>query len=322
MNGARPIRKAAVLGAGVMGAQIAAHLANAEIQVLLFELPDPEGNDPNAPARRAVEQLEKLDPQPLASPSRLGLIKPVNYQQHLEELRDCQLVIEAIAERLDLKTGLFSRIAPFVGEQALLTSNTSGLSIAELSRALPEGLRSRFCGMHFFNPPRYMQLVELIAAPQTHRRVLDRLETFLVSRLGKGVVRAKDTPNFIANRVGVFSLTATLIHAQRLGLNPETVDALTGPLIQRPKSATYRTADVVGLDTLAHVVEGAREWLKDDPWRDCLILPDWLRGLVERGALGQKRGEGVYRKKGKEIAVWDPAQDCYRPVESQVDKDV
>jgi 3-hydroxyacyl-CoA dehydrogenase len=202
------IRKVAVLGAGVMGAQIAAHLVNAGVETLLFELPSVAG-DPDGNVIKALEGLKKLDPAPLSSPARIVFIQAANYQQHLEKLRECDLVIEAIAERMDYKSELYSRVAPYIGEHAIFASNTSGLSINQLAQAFPAHLRHRFCGIHFFNPPRYMHLVELIACRETEAQLLDGLETFLVSTMGKGVVRAKDTPNFIANRIGVFSMLAT-----------------------------------------------------------------------------------------------------------------
>ncbi|HYG41494.1 MAG TPA: 3-hydroxyacyl-CoA dehydrogenase family protein, partial [Bordetella sp.] len=295
-----------------MGAQIAAHLANAGVPVILFDLTAKEG-ERNGIANKALAGLKKLEPAPLASPSRLALITPANYDDHLERLAGCDLVIEAIAERMDWKVALYERIAPHVAPGAILASNTSGLSIGELADALPQALRARFCGVHFFNPPRYMRLVELIATRHTQAGVLDHLESWLTTRLGKGVIRALDTPNFIANRIGVFSILAALHHTERLGLGFDEVDALTGPKIGRPKSATYRTADVVGLDTLAHVVGTMRDKLPDDPWHAHFQLPAWLDALIQRGALGQKSGAGVYRKVGKEIRVLDPAAGDYRP---------
>ncbi|MEX0871451.1 MAG: 3-hydroxyacyl-CoA dehydrogenase/enoyl-CoA hydratase family protein [Aquisalimonadaceae bacterium] len=315
------IRQVAVLGAGVMGAQIAAHLVNAGVAVILFELPA-DGPEPNANVRKAIERLIKLEPAPLAEPRLAQLITPANYTQDLHRLAACDLVIEAIAERLDLKKDLYARIAPHVGEHTILASNTSGLGINDLAEVLPEGLRHRFCGVHFFNPPRYMTLVELIPSGQTEQRYLDGLETFLVSGLGKGVVHARDTPNFIANRVGVFAMLAAMHHAERLDVAFDVVDALTGPAIGRPKSATFRTADVVGLDTLAHVVEGSVERLGSDPWRGHLRLPDWMKKLIEQGALGQKSGAGVYRKEGKQINVLDPTSGSYRPAQPEIAPEV
>lgn len=305
------IRRAAVLGAGVMGAQIAAHLANADVPVVLFDLAAREG-DKSGIARKAVDGLRKLQPEPLATRDRAARIQLANYDDDLERLRSCDLVIEAIAEKMEWKEDLYRRIAPFLSPHTILASNTSGLSIDRLSAVLPELIRPNFCGIHFFNPPRYMQLVEIIATGSSRPAVLDALESWLVTRLGKGVVRAKDTPNFIANRVGVFSMLAVMHHTEAFGLAFDEVDALTGPLIGRPKSATYRTADVVGLDTLAHVVKTMRDTLPDDPWREYFADPPWLVQLIAQGALGQKTKAGVYRKLGKTIQVLDPKTADYR----------
>ena len=298
------IRKVAVLGAGVMGAQIAAHLTNANVEIILFELPAKEG-DPNGNVARALEGLKKLEPNPLSSPARLSYIQAANYEKNLELLRECDLVIEAIAERADWKSDLYRKVAPYLGAQTIFATNTSGLSINSLADAFPEALRHRFCGIHFFNPPRYMHLVELIPCRGTDAALLDQLEAFLVSTVGKGVVRAKDTPNFIANRIGVFSMLATQHHAQAFGLGFDTVDALTGRYLGRPKSATFRTLDIVGLDVFSHVVNTMRDNLTDDAWHGYFALPAWFNKLIEEGALGQKAKRGVYKKVGKEIHVLD-----------------
>ncbi len=321
MNNNFIVRKAAVLGAGVMGAQIAAHLVNANVETLLFELPAKPGN-PNANAIKAVENLKKQAPAPLSVNAKAAYIQPANYDQHLELLRDCDIVIEAIAERVDWKTELYSKVAPYLGKHTIFASNTSGLSINQLAQAFPENLRHRFCGIHFFNPPRYMHLVELIACEESDPAMLDDLENFLVTYLGKGVIRAKDTPNFIANRVGVFSMLATMHHAREFGLGFDLVDALTGALIGRPKSATFRTADVVGLDTLMHVVNTMRDELPGDPWHKYYAAPDWLQGLIDSGALGQKTKRGVYQKASKEIQVFDLASKEYRPAVAVADGDI
>jgi len=316
------IRKAAVLGAGVMGAQIAAHLANANVKPILFDLPAKEGKDKSAIANKAIEGLAKLNPSPVATASAAKQIVAANYDEHLEWLRDCDLVIEAISERMDWKKDLFQKVAPYIGENAIFASNTSGLSITELGKALPSGLRSRFCGIHFFNPPRYMRLVELVPTPDTDGAVLDRLETFLTTTLGKGVIRAKDTPNFVANRVGVFSMLATMHHTLAFKLGFDEVDALTGPAIGRAKSATYRTADVVGLDTMAHVIKTMADTLPNDPWSAYYKAPDWLAALVAKGALGQKTKAGIFTKKGKDILVLDVAKQDYRVSAGDVYPDV
>jgi 3-hydroxyacyl-CoA dehydrogenase len=317
------IKKVAVLGAGVMGAQIAAQIANAGIETRLYDLPS-DGPDAYAVVKQGIQKLRKLKPSPLGTQDTANMLLPRQYdnQADLEELAECDLIIEAIAERLDWKEALYQKITPYLNKTSILVSNTSGLSINALTEVLPEAMHARFCGVHFFNPPRYMHLAELIPAKQTAPDLLDKLETWLTSRLGKGVVRAKDTPNFIANRIGVFSLLATLHHAERLGLGLEVVDALTGVLLGRPKSATFRTMDVVGLDTLQHVVHTMETELKDDPWHAFFRLPTWLTQLIEQGHLGQKTGQGVYRKQGRVLEVYDVALGTYRPVEPQVDEAV
>ena len=316
MSNAASIRRVAVLGAGVMGAQIAAHLANADVPVVLFDLPAKDG-DPNSIATRAIANLAKLNPAPFAVKERTALVRPANYDQHLELLRDCDLLIEAIAERLDWKADLYKRITPYLNERAILATNTSGLPINMLAESVPDAVRARFCGIHFFNPPRYMALVELIPCRTTAPAILDQLETFLVSTLGKGVIRAKDTPNFIANRIGVFSMAATIHHTAAFGLGLDLVDALTGPAIGRPKSATYRTADIVGLDTMGHVFKGSELALRQDPWRSYFAPPAWLTTLIDKGALGQKTGAGIYAGKGKQVL--DPVAGAYKDAGAKPD---
>lgn len=305
------IRKVAVLGAGVMGAQIAAHLVNAGVDTLLFDLPAKDGPK-NGVVDRAIANLGKLSPAPLASKALAGAITAANYDEHLPLLAGCDLVIEAIAERMDWKRDLYAKIAPHIAPHAIVASNTSGLSINGLAEAMPEAVRPRFCGVHFFNPPRYMHLAELIPCKGTEPAVLAGLEAFLVTALGKGVVYAKDTPNFIGNRIGVFSMLAAMHHTQAFGLGFDEADALTGPLIGRPKSATYRTADVVGLDTMAHVIKTMADTLPDDPWHAHFKAPEWLAGLIAKGALGQKTGGGIFFKKGRDIVVLDVAKADYR----------
>ncbi|MEO7073499.1 MAG: 3-hydroxyacyl-CoA dehydrogenase/enoyl-CoA hydratase family protein [Rhodanobacter sp.] len=306
------IRKAAVLGAGVMGAQIAAHLTNAGVETVLFDLPAKEGPSSGI-ALKAIANLAKLSPAPLADKALAASIIPANYDDDLDHLRDVDLVIEAIAERMDWKLDLYARIAAHLAPGAIIASNTSGLSINALAEALPEAMRHRFCGVHFFNPPRYMHLVELIPTRLTDPDVVEGLEAFLTTTIGKGVVIAMDTPNFIGNRIGVFSMLATMHHTQQFKLGFDTVDALTGPAIGRPKSATYRTADVVGLDTMAHVIKTMADTLPDDPWHEYFKAPAWLSALIDKGALGQKTGAGFYRKVGKDIVVLDVAAQDYRP---------
>src|SRR5690606_14315228 len=305
------VRRAVVLGGGVMGAQSAAHLTNAGVDTVLFDLPAKEG-PADGVVLKAIAGLGKLSPAPLASKSLAAAITPANYDTGLEQLRDCDLVIEAIAERMDWKQDLYRKIAPFVSDHAVLASNTSGLGINALAGVLPEQLRHRFCGVHFFNPPRYMHLAELIPADTTDKAVLEGLETFLTTQLGKGVVYAKDTPNFIGNRIGVFSILSVIHHTRQFGLGFDEVDALTGPLASRPKSATYRTSDVVGLDTMAHVIKTMADTLPEDPWHRYFKAPVWLQALIDKGALGAKTGAGFFRKIGKDIHVLDLAKQDFR----------
>ena len=315
------IRKVAVLGAGVMGAQIAAHLTNAGVDSVLLDVSAKEG-DPNGIVIKAISNLSKLSPAPLASKSLAEAITPANYELSLSRLKECDLIIEAIAERMDWKQDLYKKIESFVNDHAVLASNTSGLGINKLAEVLPEKLRPRFCGVHFFNPPRYMHLAELIPARTTDKETLEQLETFLTTTLGKGVVYAKDTPNFIGNRIGVFSILATIHHTKEFNLGFDTVDALTGPLVGRPKSATYRTSDVVGLDTMAHVIKTMADTLPDDPWHEYFKSPAWLQALISQGALGQKAGAGIYKKVGKDIQVLDLASHNYTPSEAAADPEV
>ena len=307
-----PVRKVAVLGAGVMGAQIAAHLVNNKVAVILFDLPAKEGPKSGI-VTKAIEGLKKLKPSPLGVAEDAALIEAANYEEHLSKLGECDLVIEAIAERMDWKLDLYKRVAPALAAHAIVASNTSGLSITKLSEALPEEIKPRFCGIHFFNPPRYMTLVELIATPTTKPEVLDQLETFVTTQLGKGVVRAKDTPNFVANRVGIAGMMATMKEAETFGLSYDVVDDLTGKKLGRASSGTFRTADVVGLDTMAHVVKTMQDNLKSDPFFPLYGTPPVLAKLLEQGALGQKTGAGFFKKVGKDILRLDPAKGDYVP---------
>ena len=306
-----------MLGAGVMGAQIAAHFANAGIPSLLFDLPAKDG-DPAGLVGKAIANLARIEPAPLAVKDRAAAIEACHYGADLARLAECDFVIEAIGERLDWKRDLYAKVAPHLAPSAVLASNTSGLSLASLSDTLPEAMRARFGGVHFFNPPRYMHLVELVPAPGTDPGMLDALEAFLTTTLGKGVIRGRDTPNFIANRIGVFSVLATMKHTQDFGLGFDVVDALTGPAIGRAKSATYRTADVVGLDTMAHVIKTMFDTLPNDPWHRFFETPLALAGLVAQGALGAKTKAGYFRKVGRDIEVLDPAARAYRKSEGAV----
>ena len=324
------VKKVAVLGAGVMGAQIAAHLVNVKVPVVLFDLPA-KGDDGavaateagrNGIVTRAIEGLKKLKPSPLGVADDATLIQPANYQDHLVLLQDCDLVIEAIAERMDWKLDLYQQIASHVAPQAIVASNTSGLSITKLSQALPEAIRPRFCGIHFFNPPRYMFLVELIATPATQASILDDLETFVTTTLGKGVVRAKDSPNFIANRVGIAGMLGTMKEAQQHGLTYDVVDDLTGKKLGRASSGTFRTADVVGLDTMAHVIRTLQDNFSEatDPFYPSYATPEVLKVLLDKGYLGQKAKAGFYKKVERDVLRFDLASQDYVPSGQKADE--
>jgi len=304
------VKKVAVLGAGVMGAQIADHCVNAKVPVVLFDLPAKEGPK-NGIVLRAIENLKKLSPAPLGNKEHAALIEVANYEDDLAKLAECDLIIEAIAERLDWKHDLYAKVAPHIAPNAIFASNTSGLSITKLSEGFDADLKSRYCGVHFFNPPRYMHLVEIIPTEFTKPEISDQLEGFLTTTLGKGVVRAKDTPNFIANRVGVFGILAIVHEAEKFGLSVDVVDDLTGAKLGRAKSGTFRTADVVGLDTMGHVIKTMQDYLPNDPFAAVYKTPAVLAGLVEKGALGQKTGAGFYKKVGKEIQRLDFATGEY-----------
>ena len=318
------VRKVAVLGAGVMGAQIAAHLVNCRVPVILFDLPakDKDGAAAlssnvakNGIVAKAVEGLKKLKPAPLGVPEDTALIEQANYEDDLAKLAGCDLIIEAIAERMDWKLELYAKVASSIAPHAIVASNTSGLSITQLSEVLPEAIKPRFCGIHFFNPPRYMALVELIATPTTEPEILDQLEAFVTTALGKSVVRAKDTPNFIANRVGIAGMLATMKEAENFGLTYDVVDDLTGKKLGRASSGTFRTADVVGLDTMAHVIKTLQDNLgpdqTNDPFYASYATPAVLTTMIDAKSFGQKSGAGFYKKVGKDILRWDVASGNY-----------
>ena len=315
------VKKVAVLGAGVMGAQIAAHLVNCKIPVVLFDLPAKEGPK-NGIVTRAIDGLKKLKPAPLGVAQDAALIGQANYEEHLEQLRDCDLIIEAIAERMDWKTDLYHKIAPFISAHAIVASNTSGLSITQLSEALPDAIKPRFCGIHFFNPPRYMHLVELINTPTTTPEVLDQLEAFATSGLGKGVVRAHDTPNFVANRVGIAGMLSTMHEADNFGLTYDVVDDLTGKKLGRASSGTFRTADVVGLDTMAHVIKTLQDNLdaSSDPFYGSYGTPAVVKKLLELGQLGQKTKAGFFKKVGRDVLRFDLEGEEYVPGGQKADE--
>jgi 3-hydroxyacyl-CoA dehydrogenase len=281
------IRKAAVLGAGTMGSRIAAHLANAGLPVVLLDIPS-NGPARSAVAIQALEGLKKSKPAAFYDPSLAPGIALGNFDDDLGMLRDCDWIIEAVTENLAIKQSLLQKVVPNLKDGAILTTNTSGLPVASIAAVLPEHLRRRWFGTHFFNPPRYMRLVEIIAPPDADPSAVAAVSHFADQRLGKEVVFARDTPNFIANRIGIFVMLETVRLMQEEGLSIEEVDLLTGSVLGWPRTGTFRLADLVGIDVLAHV---ARNFPQDG-----LQLPPFVETMLQRKWLGDKTKQGFYRK--------------------------
>ena len=303
-----------------MGSQIAAHCANAGLDTLLFGISSDVSDHDSA--GYAINRLRKLKPPPLATADSCDYLTASDYQQ-LHLLSDCDLVIEAISEDLSLKQELYKKITPHLKKDCILASNTSGIRIEKLADALDSDLQARFCGMHFFNPPRYMELLELIPSSRTDSSVISELEMFATARLGKHIVVAKDSAGFIANRLGLFALMSTLHHAEQMDLGFDLVDELTGRLIRRPKSATCRTIDLVGIDILKNVCSQLHEELTDDPWRSVFKFPEYLETLIAKNHLGAKSGAGFYQKqKDGTIYVLDRHTQNYVARRKYTDNDI
>lgn len=331
------IRRAAVLGAGVMGAQIAAHLAAAGVRVHLLDLPSDEPiKDPklakaigknvrNQRAILAMEQMKKLKPSPLMASNILEQIIPGNFEDDMSVIADADWVLEAVIERLDIKKSIHQQIATYARPHVPVSTNTSGIPLANILEGMSEEYAAQFFGTHFFNPPRYMHLLEMIPHGASNHHMIGELSTWIEKNLGKGIVIANDTVNFIGNRIGVFCIQAAISHMEPLGLNIETVDLLTGALMGRPSSGTFRTIDVVGLDTSMHVTKNVFEKVKNDPYLEFFEPNAWMLKLIENGALGQKTPKtgGCYLKskdeKGKRlIKVYRPESGTYEPQQPKV----
>ncbi len=295
-----PIRRVAVLGAGVMGSGIAAHCANAGIPVLLLDLKTP-----------SLDPIRKAKPAALMHPRNALLIQTGNFDEDLAKVADCDLIIEAIVERLDIKRGMFEKLEKLMAPHAVIASNTSGLRIADMLVGRTEQFKQNFMVTHFFNPPRYMKLLELVAGPDTSKDAKQLGEDF-GKTLGKGIVWAKDTPNFIGNRIGLQSMMSTIHLMLERGLTPEDVDNITGIAMAHPKSATFRTADVVGLDTVGHVAANCYNSLTDDEDRDTFKTPDFILKMIEAKQLGDKTKGGFYKKVGADLQTLDPKTGQYR----------
>jgi 3-hydroxyacyl-CoA dehydrogenase len=295
-----------------MGAQVAAHAAAYGLDVVLLDIVPADAPDRSVLAKRALETLRKMKPSPVHLPEHAARIKPGNFEDDWKELKDADWVFEAIIEDMDVKRQLFARVAPAVKKTAVVTSNTSGLGIATMTAHLPADFRRRFLGTHFFNPPRYLKLLELICGPETDPAVADAMAAFCDQVLGKGVVRCKDTPNFIGNRIGSYGMSAVMQAMLDLDLTVEDVDTLTGPLIGRPKSATFRTADIAGVDVCVKVASNLYDAVPGDPEREIFRVPDFMKTMVERKWLGEKTGSGFYKREGKEIRTLDWKTLTYR----------
>lgn len=317
----KDMRRAAVLGAGVMGSSIAAHLANAGVRVLLLDLVPPDlpaaqAQDPRARNRLAEQGLKRAlaaKPAAFISRRRAELVETGNLEDDLEKLAACDWVIEAVVEQLPIKQALFARVEDVVRPGTPVTSNTSGLSAAALAQGRDEAFRKSFFVTHFFNPPRYLKLVEFVPAPETDPALMQQLAAFCADRLGKGVIFAKDTPNFVANRIGTFALMFAIRTMIEQGLSIDAVDAIAGKPLGRPKSAAFRTADLVGLDTLLDVTRNCHENLPDDEMREVFRPPEFLERLVAEGRLGAKTGAGFYKKADGQILSLDWRTLAYVP---------
>ena len=317
-DGNDPIRRVTVLGAGTMGARIAAHIANAGFPVLLLDLVPEGAKDRNVLAARSIENLKKAKPPAFVDPAVAHHIAVGNFEDDLEKLRDCDWILEAVAENLEIKRALLARIAPYIRDNAIVTTNTSGLPVGLIAKDMPESFRRQWFGTHFFNPPRYMRLVEFIVTPETDPRAVASVDTFAQVYLGKLVVHAHDTPNFIANRIGTFVMLNTFRTMLDQGLSIEETDALTGAAIGWPKTGTFRLADMVGIDVLVNVARNFAASSIDE--RADVKIPEVLEKIFERKWFGDKTGHGFYKKQrgadGKEERLaLDLSLLEYRPAE-------
>ncbi len=316
----KPIRRVGVIGAGVMGSGIAAHLANAGVHTLLLDIVPPslseaEKADRSARNRFAQGGLDKAlksKPASFFHPSFARLVEIGNTEDDLAKLGSCDLVIEAIIEKMEHKQALFAKLEAVIAPDCIVASNTSGLQIAEMTAGRCESFKKSFLVMHFFNPVRYMKLLELVVGPDTDPAVLARVQSFGENVLGKGIVQGKDTPNFVGNRIGTHAMLATIHLMLEEGLAPEDIDAITGVAMGHPKSASFRTADMVGLDTFIHVADNCYHSLVNDEEREVFKVPAYIRTMAERKILGDKTKGGFYRKGKEGIDTLDPTTLEYR----------
>jgi 3-hydroxyacyl-CoA dehydrogenase len=311
-----PFRTAAVLGAGTMGAQIAAHLANAGLEVHLLDIA-PDDGDPNDIVEKGFEQAREASPDPFFSDDAADRVYLGNFEEHFDRVGEVDWVVEAVIERMDVKQNVHARIEEHAREDAVISTNTSGLPIHEIAENCSEDFKQRFLGTHFFNPPRYMKLLELVPTDATDPSVLERVAQFGRLHLGKSVVVANDVPYFIGNRIGIFAQLEAIRYYTDGDYSIEEIDTLTGQLVGHPKSATFRTADLVGLDVLVDVANNLYEKVEDDERRESFQVPDVLQKLVDEGRLGEKTKEGFYKKVDGEIKSLDPETFEYTSAEEE-----
>jgi 3-hydroxyacyl-CoA dehydrogenase len=300
----KPLRRVAVLGAGTMGSRIAAHLANAGYPVDLLDIVLPNQAKRNQAALTGIESAARAKPGGFMSDSAKSLITPGNFEDDLGRVAQCEWIIEAVSEDLGIKRDLWQRVAALRQPGSILSTNTSGIPLAQIAEGFDSEFRQHFLGTHFFNPPRYLHLAEIIPGPETLPEVLDWVSGFADRHLGKGVVLCKDTPNFIGNRIGCFWGAKIARLTEEGDYTIEEVDALTGPVIGLPKSASYRLIDIVGVDVWVHVLRNLYEAVPHDPARELFRVPDVMQQMMERGWLGEKRGQGFYKRVGKEKEIW------------------
>ncbi|MGA3189634.1 MAG: 3-hydroxyacyl-CoA dehydrogenase/enoyl-CoA hydratase family protein [Bryobacteraceae bacterium] len=299
----RTIQKVAVLGAGTMGARIAAHFANAGIPSVVLDIVLPNQPNRNAAALKGLESVVKLRPGGFFVNDSAALITPGNFEDDLAKISDCDWIIEAVAENLEIKRGLWTKVEALRKPHAIVSTNTSGIPLHKIAEGFSESFRHHFLGTHFFNPPRYMHLVELIPLPDTSQKVMEFVSAFCDRRLGKGVVPCKDTPNFIANRIGSFFGATVQKIVIEGDYTVEETDLITGPLIGLPNSGSFRLLDIVGLDVWTNVGTNLYHAVPDDPWRDRFLMPKFHTELTSRGWLGEKSGQGYYKRVGKEKEI-------------------
>lgn len=303
MNMKRTIKKVAVLGSGIMGSRIACHFAGVGVQVLLLDIVPKEAEESTDKSARnkivteALQSAIKSSPSPVYHKDVIKKITTGNFNDNMQDIAGYDWIIEVVVERLDIKQKVFAQVEQFRKEGTLITSNTSGIPIHMMTQGRSDDFKKHFCGTHFFNPPRYLRLLEIIPTPSTDREVVEFLMHYGDLILGKTTVLAKDTPAFIANRIGVYGIMSIFGLVDKLGFTIDEIDVLTGPVIGRPKSATFRTADIVGIDTLIKVAKGVYENCPDDEARDSFIIPDWLNKMVANNWLGDKTGQGFFVKK-------------------------